>query len=70
MKVGVSGQYALSTGVMDLDLTVNHERGQVRAKVTGTSASPSIRVAPSSLVRDLDAGTVQGGLQDLLKRFR
>jgi len=70
MKVGVSGQYALATGAMNLDVVVNHGRGQMTAKLTGTSSSPSIRLAPSSLARDLDADTVQRGLQDLLKRFR
>jgi uncharacterized protein YhdP len=70
MKVGVSGQYALATGAMNLDVVVNHGRGQMTAKLTGTSSSPSIRLAPSSLARDLDADKVQRGLQDLLKRFR
>ena len=70
MNVGVSGQYALATGAMNLDVVVNHERGQVTAKVTGTSAAPSIRLAPSSLARDLDVDTMQRGLHDLLKRFQ
>jgi hypothetical protein len=38
--------------------------------VTGTAASPSIRVDPSALVRDLDRKKVESGLKDLLKRFR
>jgi hypothetical protein len=70
MKVGVSGQYALATGAMNLDVMVSHGRGQLAAKLTGTSSSPSIRLAPASLARDLDADKVQRGLQDLLKRFR
>lgn len=70
MTIGVRGQYALTTGAMDLDVVVHHGRGQVAAKVTGTSAAPSVRVVPPSVLRDLDADKVQRGLQDLLKRFR
>ena len=70
MKVGVKGQYALAAGTLDLDVVVNHGRGQVAAKVTGTAAAPSIRLAPSALVRDLDPDTQERGLSDLLKRFR
>lgn len=70
MKVAVAGEYALATGRLNLDLGVSHGRGQVRAKVTGTAASPSVKVDPSSLVRDLDPKKVEGGLKDLLRRFR
>jgi hypothetical protein len=49
---------------------VNHGRGEVRAKVTGTAASPAIRVVPSSVLRSLDQDKVETGLKDLLKRFR
>jgi uncharacterized protein involved in outer membrane biogenesis len=70
MKVAVAGDYILASGAMNLDMTVNHGRGEVQAKVTGTSASPSIRVVPSSVVRNLDREKVESGLKDLLKRFR
>ena len=70
IKVGVTGQYALASGAMNLDVVVNHQRGRIAAKVTGTVAAPSIQVAPSALVRDLDPDKLQRGLQDLLKRFR
>jgi len=48
---------------MNLDMVVNHGRGEVTAKVTGTAASPSIRVAPTTK-------TLETGLRELLKRFR
>jgi uncharacterized protein involved in outer membrane biogenesis len=70
MKVSVAGDYVLVSGAMNLDMLVNHGRGEVRAKVTGTSASPSIRVLPSSVLRGLEADTVESGLRDLLKQFR
>jgi hypothetical protein len=70
MKVGIAGDYALASGAMNLDVTVNHGRGEIQAKVTGTAAAPSVRVVPSSLVRGLDQKKVETGLRDLLKRFR
>ena len=70
VKVGVAGDYGLPTGRMNLDLRVDHGRGEVRAKVTGNAASPSIRIDPSSLAGQIDREKVEGGLQDLLKRFR
>ena len=70
MKVAVAGEYALASGRMALDMVVNHGRGEVTARVTGTAAAPSVRVDPSALVRDLDRKKVESGLKDLLKRFR
>ncbi len=70
MKVAVAGDYALASGAMNLDVTVNHGRGEVHAKVTGTAAAPSIRIVPASLLRNLDREKVERGLKDLLKRFR
>jgi hypothetical protein len=69
MKVLIAGDYALATGRMNLDMTVSHGRGQVLARVTGTAANPSIRVSPSTVLRDVDPEKTQKGLQDLLKRF-
>jgi hypothetical protein len=66
MKVAIAGDYGLATGRMNLDMTVNHGRGEIKAKVTGTTSSPSVRVAPSTLVNPEKA---QKGIQDLLKRF-
>jgi AsmA-like protein len=66
VKVGVAGNYGLATTRMDLDLRVDHGRGEVRAKVTGNAASPSVRVDPSSVADHIDRKKVE----DLLKRFR
>jgi hypothetical protein len=70
MTVAVAGDYALASGAMNLDVVVNHGRGEVRASVTGTAASPSIRVVPASVLRSLDREKVESGLRDLLKQFR
>jgi hypothetical protein len=51
-------------------MTVSFGRGEVQAKVTGTSASPSIRISPTSVVRNIDQKKVESGLKDLLKQFR
>jgi hypothetical protein len=55
---------------MNLDLVVNHGRGKLQAKVTGSSASPSIRIVPASVLRQVDPGRARRGLEELLKRFR
>lgn len=70
VKVGVAGEYGLATGRMNLDLRIDHGRGEVRAKVTGSASSPSVRIDPSSIAGQIDREKVEGGLQDLLKRFR
>jgi len=70
MKVAVAGTYALASGAMNLDMVVSYVRGAVKAKVTGTAASPSIRVDPASVLKDVDPAKVERGLQDLLKRFK
>ncbi len=69
MKVAIAGNYALASGRMNLDMVVTHGRGEVKAKLTGTAASPSISVAPASVLRDVDPHKAQKGIQDLLKRF-
>jgi len=70
MKVAVAGEYGLATGRMNLDMVVSHGRGEVKAKVTGTAAAPSIKLDRSTLVREIDRSKVEGGLKDLLRRFR
>ncbi|MGH7278257.1 MAG: AsmA-like C-terminal region-containing protein, partial [Candidatus Rokuibacteriota bacterium] len=70
MKVAVAGTYNVASGAMNLDMVVNTGRNEVQAKVTGTAASPSIRVNPASVLKNVDPGQVEKGLQDLLKRFR
>ncbi len=66
MKVLIAGDYGLGNGRLNLDMTVTHNRGEIKAKVTGTTSSPSIRVAPSSLITPDKA---EKGIRDLLKRF-
>ncbi len=68
-KIGIAGDYGLATGRMNFDMRVNHGRGEVRAKVSGNAASPSVRIDPSSLANEVNREKVEGGLQDLLKRF-
>lgn len=70
MKIGVAGTYALGSGKMDLDMTVTSGRTDLKAKVTGSAASPSIRVQPASVLRSLDREKVDKGLGDLLRRLR
>jgi AsmA-like C-terminal region len=67
MKVLIQGDYGLANGRMNLDMTVTHNRGEIKAKITGTTSSPSIRVNPSTLVSPEKA---EKGIQDLLKRFK
>ena len=68
MKVALAGDYALGSGRMNLDMVVSTGRSQLKAKVTGTSSSPSVRVLPSSLLGDPKA--LDKGLGDLLRRLR
>ena len=70
MNVAIAGQYGLASGRMDLDMIVTHARGELKAKVTGSAASPSIRVDPAAILRGVDPGKVEKGLGDLLRRIR
>jgi len=70
MKVAIAGQYGLANGRMDLDMIVTHARGELKAKVTGNAASPSIRVDPAAILKGVDREKVEKGLGDLLKRIR
>ncbi|HEU5193538.1 MAG TPA: AsmA family protein [Methylomirabilota bacterium] len=67
MKVLIAGDYGLGSSRMNLDMTVTHNRGDIKAKITGTTSSPSVRVAPSSIIAPEKA---EKGIQDLLKRFK
>jgi hypothetical protein len=69
MKVAIAGDYALVSGRMNLDMDVSHSRGELKARLTGTAASPSIAVSPASVLKDVDPQKAQKGIQDLLKRF-
>jgi hypothetical protein len=48
-------------------MTVTHNRGEIRAKITGTTSSPSIKVVPNTHISPEKA---EKGIQDLLKRFK
>lgn len=67
MKVTAAGEYGLVDGRMNLDVTATVGRTDVRARVTGSAASPSVRIDPSALLQSPD---IQKGLRDLLKRLR
>jgi hypothetical protein len=53
---------------MNLDMVISTGKSEVKAKVTGSAASPSVRVLPSSLLGD--PRSVDKGLGDLLRRLR
>jgi AsmA protein len=70
MKVAIAGSFGFATRNMDLDMTISHGRGDLKAKVTGNAASPSIRVNPATILRDVDKGKIDKGLGDLLKKIK
>jgi len=70
LKISAAGTYALASGAVNLDVGVVTGRTELKGKVTGTTSSPSIRVAPPAALREVDPGKVEKGLQDLLKKFR
>lgn len=70
IQIRAVGDYGLGTGRVNMDVTIEHRRGHLQARVTGDAASPSIRVNPAGLLRDVDPQKVERGLQDLLRRFR
>jgi hypothetical protein len=51
-------------------MTVSHGRGELKAKVTGSAASPSIRVDPATILRGVDPGKVEKGLGELFRRIK
>lgn len=69
MKARVSGDYAIPAGRVNADVILEHGRGLIQAKVTGSADSPSIRVTPS-VARGLEPERVERGFKDLLKKFR
>jgi uncharacterized protein YhdP len=70
MRVAVVGDYALGSGRVNLEVVINHGRGEMQAKVTGTATSPSIRVVPASPLRGVDPERARSGLDELLRRLR
>ena len=70
MQISAAGDYGLATGRVNMDVTIQHRRGQLQARVSGDAARPSIRVNPAATLRDVDPEKVERGLRDLLRRFR
>ena len=70
IKVGVVGDYGLGSGRMNMDLRVQHARGELRAHLGGTAAAPTIRVDPASVSTNVTREELETGIQDLLNRFR
>src|SRR5438309_1898676 len=70
MKILIAGSYGFATERMDLDMTITHGRGELKATVTGPASSPSIRVIPATILREVGEGRIDKGLGDLLKRIR
>ena len=48
---------------------MKHGRGEIKAKVTGTSASPSVRVVPGTIL-GTDPGKIPGGLQKFFEGLK
>jgi AsmA-like C-terminal region/AsmA family len=70
IKVGVVGNYGLASGRMNLDLRVQHARGELRAHLAGNAAAPTITIDPASVTTNVSREELQTGVQDLLNRFR
>ncbi len=70
LRLAAAGTYALASGALNLDVVASTRQAELRAKVTGTAASPSIRVAPPAGLRGVPPGQIERGLQELLKQFR
>jgi hypothetical protein len=70
VKATIAGQYALARGTLNFDVVATLAGRNVKAKVSGTAAAPSISVVPASILSPEDAGRLEKGLQDLLKQLR
>ena len=66
MRMAAVGEYGLADGRMNFDVTMKHGRSEIKAKMTGTSASPSIRVLPGTILRT-DPEKLPGRLQKFLE---
>ena len=69
MQARVGGEYEIVTDRVNLDLTLEQGRGVFQAKISHTSADPSIRVMSPALPH-VDSDRVERGFKDLLKKFR
>jgi uncharacterized protein YhdP len=69
MQLSGAGSYSTATGTLNLGVVVDHGRRRTLARVTGTTANPSVRMLASSAGRGGDPERVRRELQDLLSRF-
>jgi AsmA protein len=69
-SVAMTGDYALVTGRLDFDLTMKYRGEHVKARVTGTTKAPVLRVDALGTLREVDSRTLERGLRDLLRQFR
>lgn len=69
-SVAASGNYDLTTGGLDVDLSFQHGRERVRARVTGTGDAPVLRISPLATLREADGRALDRGLRDILRRLR
>lgn len=69
LSASAAGTYRLATGGLNFDVTVRIAGRDLRGRVTGTAAAPSVRMAADALVPGIDRQRLERGLQDLLRRF-
>lgn len=67
LKALVTGDYGLATGTMNLDVALTTSGSQIKAKITGNSASPSIRLVGGSVA---PGKSVEQSIKDFMKRLR
>jgi hypothetical protein len=68
MTIAAAGEYRLTDGRMNVALLMTHGRGEIRAKVTGLAASPSIRALPTSIL-GTEPARIPGHLKRLFERM-
>lgn len=68
IKALVAGDYGLVTDRLNLDVALTTTGGQVKVKITGTSASPSVRIVSGAVVPG--GRSLEQSIRDLFKRLR
>ena len=69
-SVTAVGEYAFIRDGLNVDMVVKHRRGQVKAKITGTAASPALHVDTAGVMREVEPRGLERDLRNLLRRFR
>jgi AsmA family/AsmA-like C-terminal region len=67
MSIAAGGTFELATRQIDFDLVVHHGRGEAYATVTGDAESPSIHVVPSTILRAINPGKIEQGIQAFIQ---